>query len=149
MREAVKIAATKYPLSILLGVVIGVLFSPLSFGLTDILMTPFDRVYPVVEMKGVLIARTGSSVDVRMAGTKNRDCNYIGLQAYAYRGGAQHDLNIQRVDVVEKGDTKQPGVYDIGIWRMWPTDGATKVTVMVQHICAGRLVTTKIAEVAL
>lgn len=149
MRDAMRAALTKYPISILAGVMIGVLFSPLSFGLLDVLMTPVDRVWPVVEMRGVLVSRGLSSVDVRMAGTKNRECTYLNLQAYAAKGGVQHDLNIQRVDLTERGDTKQPGIYDIGVWRMWPTDGASKVTVMVQHLCAGRLVATKVAEVAL
>ena len=149
MRETVKVALTRYPLTILFGVVIGVLFSPLSFGLTDVLMAPFDKVYPVVEMQGVIVSRGQSSVDVRIGGTKNRDCTYLGIQAYATKGGRLHDLNVLRVDIQEKGDTKQIGIYDIGVWRMWPTDGASKVTVMVQHICAGRLVTTKIAEVDL
>ena len=149
MRETVKVALTRYPLTILSGVVIGVLFSPLSFGLTDVLMAPFDKVYPVVEMQGVIVSRGQSSVDVRIGGTKNRDCTYLGIQAYAHKNGKLNDLNILRVDITEKGDTKQTGIYDIGVWRMWPTDNASKVTVMVQHICAGRLVTTKIAEVDL
>lgn len=149
MKEAVKVALTKYPITIIVGVLIGFIFSPLSFGLTDVLMAPFDKAYPVVEMKGVLISKDSQSIDIRMAGTKNRDCTYLNLQAYALRGGVQYDLNIRRVDIAEKGDTKVPGIYDIGIWRMWPTEGATKVVVMAQHLCAGRLVTTKIAEVPL
>lgn len=137
------------PLSITLGALIGLLLSPISWGAMDWLMAGYDRAYPVVEMSGQITGRTPTSVDVHISGRKSRDCTYIQLQAYAVRAGTLHDANIQRLDIPERGDTKQRGAYDIGTWRVWPTDGATGALVMVQHLCAGRIVTTKITEVTL
>ena len=139
----------RYPIALLIGAIFGLLASPISVQITDAVFRPFDRAFPVVEMQGVIISRSGDAVDIHMSGTKNRECTYVQLLPYAVRGDRMHDLSIQRLDSIVKGDTKPLGNFDIGVWRVWPVGGASAVVIMVQHICAGRIVTTKIAEVKL
>ena len=139
----------RYPIALTVGAAVGLTLSPISFGVMDWVLQGYDRWHPVVEMTGEVVGKTRDAVDIHISGEKKRDCTYIQLQAYGVRPNALHDLNIQRLGVVERGDTKQRGIYDIGTWRVWPVDGANGVLVLVQHLCAGRVVTTKIAEVDL
>lgn len=111
----------------------------------------YQRSLPVVTMTGSIVGRGNGYVLIHMAGTKHRDCKYLGLVAYsASREGVNFDANIRRDDLAEKADTKAPGVYDIGIWRVWPVhDVAASVVVKVRHECNGVEVATVIANVGL
>jgi hypothetical protein len=107
---------------------------------------------PVVKMAGRITKREGASVWLHIRGSKLRECRYAGINAYAIDSeGVRHDANIERADeVLSDGATKAPGVYDLGIWRVWPvTPDARRVMVAVEHICGSVAVRSVIAEVSL
>ena len=110
----------------------------------------YDSTFPVLTMRGELVSRTATEIQVRMVGTKDRECTYVNIQAYVDTGdGALKDVFIARADRPQTSKTRPAGVYDIGTWRIWPTEGAKTVTVFVQHSCDGRLVLSKVAEIVL
>jgi hypothetical protein len=109
----------------------------------------YDRYFPVVTMRGEITGSSESAIVVHMAGTKNRNCKYVRLQAFAGKGDILRDVNLMRIDVPESGATKPQGTFDIGYWRIWPVDKSETVLVFAQHDCDGRTVITKIAEVTL
>lgn len=107
---------------------------------------------PVVSMHGTLVQRDDVSVWVHIAGTKLRACGYLGLTAYSIDGqGVRRDANIERADGVQvRGASKDPGAYDLGVWRIWPVqDSAVRALVSVEHDCMGVIVRSVIAEVVL
>ncbi len=134
--------------AVLFGIVIGVLFSLSAFG-ADSLLKLYDELNPVVEMKGELLEKQGDSAFIRISGHKRRDCRYTGLQTFGVDSHQEmHFVQAQYVGVGIRG-TLPVGAIDLGVWRLWPTVGAVAMRVYVNHDCAGRLVVTKIAEVAL
>jgi hypothetical protein len=107
---------------------------------------------PVVTMTGRIVQRDERSIWIHIQGTKHRDCRYLGLTAHSMDDtGVRHDANIKRDDgISERGSTKPPGSYDIGIWRIWPVgDDAKAVMVASEHDCGGVTVRSIIAEVRL
>lgn len=107
---------------------------------------------PVVAMHGRFVQRDDHSVWVHISGTKLRQCRYLGLTAYSIDGqGVRRDANIERADGIQiRGDTKEPGDYDLGVWRIWPVqDSAVRAMVSVEHDCMGVTVRSVIAEVVL
>ncbi len=105
---------------------------------------------PVVAMTGRLVQRDDVSVWVHIAGTKLRPCRFLAVTGYAINaGGVRRDANIERVDgITVRGDSKPPGEYDLGLWRVWPVaDDAATVLVAVEHECGGVTVRSIIAEV--
>lgn len=142
-----------YAVPAVLGLLIGLLASPLSLLLHGASMGFYDAAVPVLEMRGAVVARAPDSIDVRITGSKNRSCNYMNIQAYtgAGPGGITKHAYIERIDRRESGVTRPAGegVMDIGVWRIWPVKGESTVTVFVQHACDGRIVLTKVAEVRL
>lgn len=107
---------------------------------------------PVVAMSGRLVQRDESSVLVHIAGAKLRTCKFLGLTAYSIDShGVRRDANIERMDgVVIRGDTKDPGTYDLGVWRVWPVStDAVRALVSVEHDCGGVTIRSVIAEVLL
>lgn len=109
----------------------------------------YDRLFPVVEMRGQLVRFDADAAVVHITGRKLRDCKYIRIQAYTEAAeGRLRDIYIRRVDIPETGGTKATGNYDIGYWAVRPVDVAhDDVRVFVQHECSGRTVLTKIAEI--
>jgi len=141
--------------SVILGLLFGAVVMP---GALDVWranerarLVAYERATPVVTMTGSIVRRDGDAVFVHIAGTKHRECKYLGLQAYSVDAtGRQHDANIKRVDVDERGDTKAPGVYDIGVWRVWPVrEWAASTVIRSLHDCNGVTVSTVIANVGL
>lgn len=113
----------------------------------------FDQAHPVVVARATLLPPAApDEVLVRLSGRKDRDCQYIGLQAYTRRASddALIDAYIQRVDVPETGVTRPRGSFaSLGTWRIWPRGGAGVVLIYAQHACGGRLVVGKLAELRL
>lgn len=136
------------PMAIVAGILMGVLA---SFAVVDPLVAWYDSAYPVATGGGAIVRKAPPEIDMHLTVRKHRACVYIGLQAYErHRDGKYHDIYLRRVDVPEKGDTKTPGEYDIGTWRMWPVgDQGAAVLVTAQHVCGGRIVTSQIFEAAL
>lgn len=135
--------------SILGAAIVGAMVSPVGHSWWRAALSSYDEASPVVVMRGELIGRDADAVFLRIEGQKLRNCTYLRVQAYAKDSDGQlTDAYLQRVDRPERGDTKPTGNYSIGAWRVWPATGAAAVLVYVQHDCDGRLVVTKIAEVA-
>ena len=111
------------------------------------LLPLYDAYHPVVQMRGDLVLRDGDAVVVHVWGTKHRDCAYVGIRAYGSKNGVLVDANIARVGLPMTGTTRPMGTFDIGQWRVWPVDKADLVVIFVQHICDGRAISTRIAEI--
>ena len=109
----------------------------------------YDRTHPVVRMSGTLVARTGSSVTIRVKGEKLRQCRFVSLHVHTVKNGEYIDAYKERVGLIEDGSTKQVGKHDLGNWLIWPINDADTVTMTVLHECSGRLITAQIAEVAI
>lgn len=138
--------ALSTPWTAALGIAAGLAIAP--GGGFDWAWALYDDLRPVLSMEGQVVSRTPTDVVVAIRGTKHRACQYLAIRAYAERDGLLVDANSERVDRVEDGHTKPPGVYDIGNWRIWPIDGATVVKMYAKHSCDGRLVISKVAEVS-
>jgi hypothetical protein len=111
-----------------------------------------EMAHPVVTMTGRMVQRDAESVWVHIQGQKHRDCRYLGLTAHSIdMAGVRRDANVERADGIrERGSTKSPGNYDIGVWRVWPVgDDAQAVLVAVEHDCSGVSIRSIIAEVRL
>jgi len=111
----------------------------------------WDHTAPVVVAKGELVSREPDNVVIRLAGEKKRECRYVGIQAYSkMQDDTLRDASIRRVDQMANENTRPLGKFDMGVWDIRPTTGATAVEVYVQHSCrAGDLRSTKMAEVKL
>ena len=144
-------AVFRYPMSFIFGgMVFVMLMLPLSQSLYLSAARMFDDRFPVVDMDGTLIAAAAEEVTITIGGTKNRDCEYLRLQAYTVNAnGTLGDASVARIDRFERGDTKPTGKYSIGSWRIWPRGDAVRVIVYANHLCGTRVVQTKIADVAL
>lgn len=106
---------------------------------------------PVVQMQGRVVERGQGFVVVHMTGRKLRECRYVGLTAYTINPqGVRFDASIRRDDLPETGDTKPPGTYDIGRWRIWPTHADSRsLLVFADHLCNQIQVRSLVAEVPL
>ena len=136
--------------TVLVGALIGVLIAPAGQSGWRAISGLYDETWPVVVMQGHLVGRVEDAVVVEVAGEKRRDCRYLRIQAFA-RGvdGALRDVFAMRQDRPEAGATKPLGTFNIGRWKIWPTDDAVAVLMYSQHDCSGRIVQTKIADVLL
>jgi len=135
--------------TVMLTVLVIVLFGHL---ITRGAISFYNKHMPVVEMTGKLVHTDGNSTLIHIVGEKQRDCKFVRIYAmYVFRGnGMLNDAFIERVSgPPPDGSTKPVGSYDLGFWRVWPTDDATKVLVFVQHECGSETVLSKIAEVPL
>lgn len=131
--------------TLVFSLITGVLISPV-FNWSPLLPV-YDELRPIVDMRGDLVRREENAVVIHIWGTRARgDCAYMGVQAYGVKNGVRIGANLRRVDAPEVGTTKPPGTYDIGNWRIWPTDNADAVVVFIQHRCDTRVVSTRIAE---
>jgi hypothetical protein len=113
--------------------------------------TMYDAFVPVVWTRGELVEKADSSVTIRMSGYKLRACRYVGIQAYSIgKSDMRQDAFIRRIDLESRGTTRPRGRYDLGLWEIRPTTGATGVVVYAQHACTPTdLRATKMAEVKL
>lgn len=136
--------------TVLAGALIGMLVAPAGQSAWRYIVSLYDEAWPVVAMHGHLVGRAEDAVVVEVEGEKLRDCRYARIHAFA-RGvdGALRDAFAVRQDHPEAGATKPLGVYNIGRWKIWPTDDAVAVLMYSQHDCGGRIVQTKIADVML
>lgn len=137
--------------TVAIGVLLGFLIAPAGNGLLAVALDAYDANRPVVMIVGsTVVGRESDAVMVDMKVKKMRDCTYIRLQAFGSRkDGPLSDAYIRRVDRTEDGSNKPRGTFSIGIWRIWPIDDASSVIVYAQHDCWGRIVQTKLTEIAL
>jgi hypothetical protein len=125
----------------------------LSTTLADVVSSQIHGLYtrfnPVVEMRGELVSAGQDYSIIHITGRKFRECKYISMQAFSLNQGIRSDAEKLKVASPDDGYSKPPGLYDLGNWRIWPTDGADTVEMYVIHDCNGYPVTTRIAEVKL
>jgi hypothetical protein len=140
----------KQPFTLAFAVILGLVLAPLASLAWHATLTLYDSSFPVVDMHGEVLRADQYEAVVRIRGRKIRNCTYLRVQALTQdESGALQDAYIQRVDMGENGDTKMPGNYYLGDWRIWPRGEAVVVIVNVNHLCGDRLVTTRIVEVKL
>lgn len=130
--------------AITVGALIGLLMSPASNLLTNAAYDFYDSISPVVTAEITLLDKQPDHIDVMLRGQKHRQCAYIGVDAYMHYEGGTFDANISRLDKPAAGSTRPVGRLDMGTWRIQPLKGATRMTVVMQHQCSGRLVLTEI-----
>ena len=137
--------------TILTAVVVGYMLSPFTQLGASTFFKMYDALWPVVTAHGELVSRDTDSIYVHITGTKHRDCQYLQMDSYyTTPAGMLRDANEFRTDQLPVDGTSKPtGLFDIGIWRVFPVSEASSVQMYVEHSCAGRLVVTKIAEVTL
>jgi hypothetical protein len=134
--------------SIALGMFIsGIFAQPIK----DAYLEYYDAAYPVVAMRGDLVAQDDDAVTIRISGEKLRPCRYLRMLAYTTKNGQLTDAYHERaVGVPDDSITRPVGKMDIGFWRIYPKGNADAVSVYVQHDCGGgRITTTQTAEVHL
>lgn len=127
----------------LLGLLLGLYLSELN-----VLNKLRFAIFPVVSMQGYPIKVTDGNFYINIKGTKYRgdECQFKNIQAIGNRlVGPPVDLNVDRVDKPSLGITKIAGEYDIGVWRVWPSDDIIGFHVYVNHICSGIPWTTEVA----
>jgi hypothetical protein len=92
-------------------------------------------------------------VHVHIEGTKHRgaECHVVRIYGYSVEAdGTLNSATATRVDMPATGVTHIAGRYDIGVWLIRPVMAdAVSVRVYTDHSCIGRIVKTKIADVAL
>jgi len=140
----------RQPFTVLFAVIFGLLIAPLvTIGMHG-LASIYDDAFPVVSMHGELVYADKDEVLIRISGVKHRSCQYLRVQAMVRSAnGDMSDAYIQRADIRENGDSKPPGNYYLGEWRIWPRSNAVEVVVNANHLCGDRLVITQIAKVPL
>lgn len=135
--------------TIAIGIVIGFLFSPLSLGFYDMALSTYDNTNPVLNMRGEILRKSKDSLELRIIGTKDRDCLYIGIQAFSENAsGFNRQIYISQLDRPLNSTTiLTMGMHDMGAWRIWPTDDSKHISVFTQHSCSGRLVMSKVVSI--
>ena len=138
-------------LSTSIGVLCGLLVSPVGVAALSAGLAYYDELRPVVRMSGQLVDADHEQVVLRISGDKLRSCQYLSIAGYwRMRDGTLRDANERRIDQEQAGDTKPVGRYDIGEWRLWPREaGSVAAVCYVSHNCGGRLIVSKIADVEL
>lgn len=138
----------RMPVTVLVSIALGVLATQYGMEWTDHL---YDSVRPVVSMRANVASRGSDYVVVRLVAHKYRPCRYARMQAYAIT--AEHIMRsvyMERIDIPESGATRPVGEeFDAGLWRIWPTDGASSVALYAHHQCEDRQVSTRVADVKL
>lgn len=141
---------TSMPWTVLSAAVAGFLLAPVGQTGWRAALDAYDDARPVFTATVTSTARDGDAVLLDISVTKLRACRYLRVQVYTRAAdGALSDAYTARVDMPEKGDSKPPGRFSIGKWRIWPLAKAEAVLMFTQHDCDGRIVQTKLAEVVL
>jgi hypothetical protein len=133
--------------SVLVGVLIGVLVDPIG----DWFLEQYDHFSPIIETVAQVVPSQPDDVVIRVTGMKSRKCDFVPpLQVIARsEDGSAYEPSIQRLDKPEAGTTRPIGPFGPQLWRIWPKDGATSITVYATYLCAGRKVIEKFAELKL
>ena len=111
----------------------------------------YDAHNPVVRWHGELVSQAEDFVLVRVSGEKLRECDYVpaSLESYAVRASVRFDAREQRVDGIEGATSRPVGPANLGVWKLWPVKGADSVEMWIAHECSGRIVRSKMVDVAL
>ncbi len=140
------------PVSIVLGLLLGVALAAVSPLLSDAVLDEYDRAHPVwQDGLATQVERQGDAVLLSISGNKVRACNYLRINAQTLaRDGTLHAAAISRVDQPEMGSTRLPGRQQVGRYRIVPVAAdARELWVTVEHDCSGRRVMSKLVTVVL
>lgn len=138
------------PWTVLSAAACGFLLAPAGQTGWRAALDAYDEARPVITATVDNSVRDGDAVLIGISVTKLRTCRYLRMQAYTRSAdGALSDAYASRVDMPSKGDSKPPGRFSIGQWRVWPLANSEAVLMFVQHDCDGRIVQSKLAEVVL
>lgn len=131
-----------------LGFVLGGMLSIVAPLVIDAGMERYDQMFPVIQVETRIVSHQDGQVVLHMVGDKRRSCIFVGINAYASKPRAEMPSRIymQRVDIPSTGETRPVGRFDMGTWRVWPTENTREIAVYTQHVCNGRLVATPIAR---
>src|SRR5574343_541465 len=94
------------PFAILAGVILGVGAVYITPQLLGVATAAYDSVFPVLTMRGELVARDADYVDVHIRGTKHRgeECRLVSVYAYTVRAdGLRADAFANRMDQPQAG----------------------------------------------
>ena len=140
----------KWPFSVLMGAVIGLLSVPiLSLG-DNAFFAIYDAVRPVVTGKGSVEKIGEDEVTIKLSGVKHRACERMAQNAYmAAPDGSLTTVNLERLSQGPYGVTRPLGPFDAGLWRVKPLLGYNVLEVYMQYNCGGRFVINKLARVEL
>jgi hypothetical protein len=133
--------------SIVLGILIGILASPLTTVLTDIATREYNNIFPILTAKGRVVYVDKNEIRLQISIEKFRDCKYVRLVAATIDAtGQQEDANIRREIFEEIGVTRKPGAYDIGEWTVRPRSDGVIIQIDAVHICGNSIVRTNILK---
>lgn len=126
-------------------------FALLMQPVAPLLLNWYNAASPVVSMSGVVVAKSPEAVVIHITGDKLRSCVFIRVTAMVEtKYGSLLDAYLERTGgKPHDGATKPIGRHDLGLWRVWPVEGAVRAIVFVQHDCAGAAVLSRIADVDL
>lgn len=141
------------PLTIIVGVVTGLMIAWTAPAMVSWATDAYDAAFPVMRMSGTLVEAGSDYADVAITGRKLRgeECRLHSVYAYSLRSdGSRADASATRVDRPASSRLRDHGVYDIGVWRIYPViANAARVQVWTHHVCVGRDVLSMIADVPL
>lgn len=137
--------------TILMAALIGFMVAQAGQEVRSAVLSVYDAVRPVVTLVSATIMEQGADdMVVGLVVRKARDCDYVRLQAFgAIADEPMMDAYMRRIDTPEKGTTRPRGTFNIGVWRIWPINGASSVIVYAQHDCGNRIVQTRLADIDL
>ena len=105
---------------------------------------------PVVVMTGTIVKKDSTGIWVHIRGTKAKTCEFMFLTAFASKDGVKTQAMFESANILPiDGSTKPVGDYDLGLWHIWPVNGADHAYAYVQHKCDGKIVVSEIANVKL
>jgi hypothetical protein len=137
----------RQPITVGLGLAFGLTAGVLSYPAVQYAQEWFDSGNHVLTLTAHVEELSATEITLHVTGDKRRDCTYVRLQAYTVDDrGVKQDAFVTRVDQQEDHDSKPPGSYDFGVWRIWPRGVATSVQVYSDHICSGRATRAKVLD---
>jgi hypothetical protein len=134
------------------GVLLGVLLALIIIGGASWLIRQYDELHPVVSSHLTVIATTPEHVDVRLVTTRLRACRYLPpptVLAQQADGGDDLVLFAQRLDAPAAGTSYAVGTKVRSEWRLWPRNGARKISLWANYSCDGRPVANHLGDVLL
>jgi hypothetical protein len=141
------------PLSALGGMALGAWLMLSAPSIVGTAASIYDETFQVLSMSGQVVQVEGDAVQINIRGEKHRgtECQLLKVYGYGVDGdGTMHSANATRIDMAETGIGLAAGRYDIGVWSIRPVrPDARSVRVYTDHNCIGRVIKTKIADVAL
>jgi len=141
------------PIAASIGVIVGLLVAFFAPQLVGGALATYDANFPVLTMHGKVTNVEASAVTLHIQGEKHRgeECKLVSVYGYTVNGiGVKRDAIAERIDQPQTQKLRDQGLYDIGLWRVYPVDSdAVSVQVWTHHDCVGRPVLSKISDVTL